>query len=373
MADIWFWQRIVTPHMAGLAVALAKQGHVVTYAAEEQMSEQRAQQGWQPPSLDGVHLRIVSNATRVLSAVADAAVGSIHICQGIRANGLVSVAQEAIRKRNLRYWIVMETVKDHGWDGPIKRLLYRAQFARWRPRFQGVLAIGWQTTDWVVARGVPAKMVFPFAYFLPDAATSIMGKPSAVSPFRFLFVGRFVELKRLDLLIEALGNLAASNSRDFQLQVIGSGPLGASLRKHAECVLGQRLDWVGGLPMARVREAMAKADCVVLPSRYDGWGAVVSEALLAGTPAIASDTCGAAGVVMASQTGGVFPAGQIRPLQDLLDKALSAGSITSQQRRQLAKWSTCLGAEAGASYLNAIIRHRPGKETPPTPPWLVSS
>lgn len=373
MADIWFWQRIVTPHMAGLAVALAKQGHAVTYVAEEQMSEHRAQQGWRPPSLDSVHLRIVPDAARVFSAVAEAAADSIHICQGVRANGLVSVAQKALKQRNLRQWIVMETVSDHGWRGAIKRVLYRLLFARWRSHLQGVLASGWRTGDWVVARGVPASMVFPFAYFLPDATTSAVDKPDVKAPFRFLFVGQFIELKRLSLLIDALGNLATSSGSDFRLQVVGSGPLEASLRSHAERVLGQRLDWIGRLPMERVREAMANADCLVLPSRYDGWGAVVSEALMAGTPAITSDACGSAGVVRASQAGGVFPTGDVEALRDLLDKALSAGSMATLQRRQLAEWGACLGAKAGASYLGGIIRHVQGSQPRPAPPWSASS
>lgn len=373
MAEIWFWQRIVTPHMAGLAVALARQGHSVTYVAEREMSEDRARQGWQAPDLPHVTLRFAGSATAIRHLVAQAPASSIHICQGVRANGLVSVAQKALKQRNLRQWIVMETVSDHGWRGAIKRVLYRLLFARWRSHLQGVLASGWRTGDWVVARGVPASMVFPFAYFLPDATTSAVDKPDVKAPFRFLFVGQFIELKRLSLLIDALGNLATSSGSDFRLQVVGSGPLEASLRSHAERVLGQRLDWIGRLPMERVREAMANADCLVLPSRYDGWGAVVSEALMAGTPAITSDACGSAGVVMASQTGGVFPTGEVEALRDLLDKALSAGSIAARQRKQLAEWGTCLGAKAGASYLTEIIRHMQGNEPRPAPPWSASS
>lgn len=372
MADIWFWQRIVTPHMTGLAVALAREGHTITYAAEEHMSGRRAKQGWQPASLDGVHLRIVPDAATVISAVAEAAVDSIHICQGIRANGLVSVAQKALNQRNLRQWIVMETVSEDGWRGPIRRLLYRTLFARCRPHLQGVLATGWHTSDWVVARGVPADMVFPFAYFLPDVPAPAVDASEVEAPFRFLFVGQFIELKRLDLLIEALGNLAASSVRDFQLQVIGSGPLEASLRSHAERVLGQRVDWVGRLPMERVRQAMASADCLVLPSRCDGWGAVVSEALMAGTPAIASDACGSAGVVMASQVGGVFPTGEVDALRDLLGKVLSAGKVAAQQRRKIADWGACLGAKSGAAYLTGVIRHMQGNGPRPVLPWAES-
>lgn len=60
--------------------------------------------------------------------------------------------------------------------------------------------------------------------------------------------------------------------------------------------------------MDAARACMARADVLVLPSWHDGWGAVVSEALMAGTPAIASDACGSAGVVRASGVGGGVPA-----------------------------------------------------------------
>lgn len=47
---IWFWQRMVTPHMAELVTELARQGCNVTYVAEEQMAADRTEQGWTVPS-----------------------------------------------------------------------------------------------------------------------------------------------------------------------------------------------------------------------------------------------------------------------------------------------------------------------------------
>ena len=42
---IYFWQRIISPHMVGLAVELANRGIRVTYVAEFEMSADRARQG----------------------------------------------------------------------------------------------------------------------------------------------------------------------------------------------------------------------------------------------------------------------------------------------------------------------------------------
>ena len=114
---------------------------------------------------------------------------------------------------------------------------------------------------------------------------------------------------------------------------------------------------------------MAEADVLVLPSLYDGWGAVVSEALMAGAPVIASDACGSAGVVQASGAGGVFCADDRDALEALLVRAIDAGPWPVPARRALAGWAQCLGAHAGAAYLERILAHTEGRAARPLPPW----
>lgn len=370
--DIWFWQRIVTPHMAGLAIALAQQGHLVTYVAERLMSKEREKQGWLPPVLHGVDLKILPDKISVANAICEASIDSIHICQGIRGNGLVAAAQKGLRKRRLKQWVIMETVNDQGPDGLIKRLTYQFLFKFHGRHIQGVLANGWRTAEWIRSRGVHPEKTFPFCYFLPEAEIPAKINQETPPTFRFLFVGSFIEIKRLDLLVEALLKLKSDNDLEFQLQVIGSGPLENDLRNKAEKLLGERLMWTGLLSMEKVRHAMTIADCLVLPSRHDGWGAVVSEALMAGTPAIVSDACGSAGVVKASGVGGVFPSGNEKALQDSLQEIVSRGKVSTEQRKQLASWAKCLGADAGACYLQQILCYTYGNGDRPTPPWEES-
>lgn len=366
---IYFWQRIVSPHMAGLAAALAQQDCEVVYVAERTMSDDRARQGWISPDLGGARLELTPTRDAIAALVKAAPVESIHICQGIRSNGLVGEAQWALARRRLRQWIVMEMVEDCGWRGVLKRLEYRRLFAQWRKPIEGVLATGWHTPDWVMARGVAAERVFPFAYFLPRHATSVVRDQEMSERFRFIFVGQFIERKRLDVLIAALATL---NRTDVELAVIGSGPLEGEWKAAAETALSRRVNWIGRLPMHEVPQQMAKADCLVLPSRYDGWGAVVSEALMMGTPAICSDRCGSAGVVRASGHGGVFQSGDRDALTDELRRIVSQGRSADAARTALAEWARCLGAEAGASYLRRILDYAGGLLDRPAPPWVVN-
>jgi glycosyltransferase involved in cell wall biosynthesis len=365
---IWFWQTIVSPHMAGLAAALARQGCEVVYVAERSMTEDRRSQGWTLPDLGSARLELAPTTGAVHALAKTAPVDSTHICQGIRASGWVREAQRALAARGLRQWVLLETVDDTGCRGILKRLEYRRLFMQWRGRIEGVLAIGNRTPAWLVARGMPAERVFPFAYFLPDMAP-IERVGHGAEPFRFVFVGNFVALKRLDLLISALAALKRS---DLELVVIGSGPLEGALRAAAEAVLQGRVRWIGWLSMSEVPRAVAQADCLVLPSRYDGWGAVISEALMVGTPAICSDRCGAAGVVQASGHGGLFRSGDVSELRAQLVRALESGPLPRSKRDALAAWARCIGADAGAHYLREVLDASRERKACPPPPWSAN-
>jgi glycosyltransferase involved in cell wall biosynthesis len=352
--------------MAGLAVALARQGNEVVFVAEELMSIDRAIQGWTAPDLVGARLELASTADAVLSLVKTAPSYSIHICQGIRSNGLVGLAQRELVARGLRHWVVMETVEDSGWLGVLKRISYQRLLGRSNGKIEGVLATGHLTSSWVAARGFPAARIFPFAYFLTESVHSIDRLSKQSRPFRFVFVGQFVERKRLDLLISAL---AALQRFDLEIAVIGSGPLEFKLRLAAEVGLAGRVHWIGRLPVCEVPQAVAHADCLVLPSRHDGWGAVVSEALMVGTQTICSDTCGVAGVVKESGLGGIFRSGDVVGLTALLEKILNTGRLSNNQRADLALWARSLHADAGATYLQRIFDHAYDLSSRPTPPW----
>ncbi len=139
MADpVYFWQRIVSPHMAGLAAAMAAAGRDVTYVAERTLSADRAAQGWQVPSLGQAKLELAPDEAAVRRLVKAAPAESVHICQGLRNNQLVGIAQSALASRGLRQWVIMETVDDRGWRGVVKRLEYRRLLRQWSPRLEGI-------------------------------------------------------------------------------------------------------------------------------------------------------------------------------------------------------------------------------------------
>jgi glycosyltransferase involved in cell wall biosynthesis len=260
----------------------------------------------------------------------------------------------------------METVDDAGAQGLLKRRLYRWLLSRKHPTLQGILAIGWATENWLIARGANRNTTFPFAYFLSESAAQIACKRCFAPHFRFLFVGQLIKRKRVDRLLDAL---AAHLSFDFELVIIGDGPARRTLVELGNQLLPNRVRWLGHLPMADIPQEMVNADCLILPSRHDGWGAVASEALIVGTPVICSDACGAAGVVRASGVGGVFPRDKVMTLSSLLGEMLRNGPLEDSERYELKEWAKCIGAEAGAKYLLEILRCTEEYGERPEAPW----
>ena len=352
--------------MASFVSALVKLGYDVTYVAEEEITADRVSLGWFVPEMPGVRLLFMTDKLSIFSLIRDASSHSVHVCDGIRGNGLITVAQQALARRGLVQWVLMESVNDQGHFGKIKRLEYRRQFFLKGRSIAGVLASGYKTKAWVIARGFHASKVYSFAYFLPDINVMELVNERRSGPFRFIFVGQLIPRKRIDLLINALHGLF---DYEFELLIVGSGPLKQELQKLAEKKLPGRVNWMGGRLMGEVMAIMAQADCLVLPSHNDGWGVVISEALMVGSPVICSDTCGAAIVVKASSIGGIFSADNVEKLQEILAKQLAVGPISLDSRLKLARWAKVLGAKAGAEYFDKILHHSTGEGDRPTPPW----
>lgn len=115
---------------------------------------------------------------------------------------------------------------------------------------------------------------------------------------RVLYVGRFIKLKGIDLLIKAFGLL---DMPDVNLQLVGVDygfENEMKLMVDRLDITGQ-VEWLGPLYGRDKIEAYVNADVLVMPSRYETWGLTFMEALACGTPVIMSDVCEAAKILPA--------------------------------------------------------------------------
>lgn len=108
------------------------------------------------------------------------------------------------------------------------------------------------------------------------------------SPFCVLYVGRLVDWKCVDLLLEAFKPLA--ESVPARLTIVGDGPERGRLEaKVDELGIRDLVSFAGWMPQAACAEQMRKAHALVLPSMRECGGAAVLEAMATGLPVIATN------------------------------------------------------------------------------------
>ena len=109
---------------------------------------------------------------------------------------------------------------------------------------------------------------------------------------RFLFSGQLIPRKGIDLLCAAAASVLEKSSA-AHLVVAGDGPERERIETLSKRFPG-RVTFHGGLPFDQRVRAYAEADVFAFPSRHDGWGVALQEAMARGLPVIASSEVGAA-------------------------------------------------------------------------------
>jgi glycosyltransferase involved in cell wall biosynthesis len=369
MFRIYFWQTMLTPHMTALALSLSKNGYEIFYIAQSSLSKNRLELGWKTHDLQNIKVCIVTSTINAKSIILNSPSNSIHICQGLRNNGIISYVQKELKKKKLRQWLIIETIRDYGFLGLLRKIVYKFLFTLYGNNIEAILAIGWKTPTYLSEVGLNPKKIFPFSYFLQSPINLDFKTKAQDAPFRFIFVGSLVPGKNLDLLINALYKL---RNYKFELIVIGDGPCKKKWKKYADDLIPNRTSWKGIIKMSEIYKFISQTNCLVLPSKHDGWGVVVSESLIAGVPAICSDACGVAEVVKASNFGGVFQSGNVNELVKKIRIVLKKGPLEENEKYKLSSWSKKITSDVGADYLVKIINYINGSSERPTTPWIKS-
>jgi glycosyltransferase involved in cell wall biosynthesis len=175
----------------------------------------------------------------------------------------------------------------------------------------------------------------------------------------FLYSGAFILRKGLNILARAFAKIATER-QDVRLIIMGEGRLEASVRAELASV-ADKVTWTGFQDWKHLPKFYQQADFLCAPSRYDGWGLAVVEALASGLPVLGTNRSGASiQFVKTGHNGWLIPAGDEAALASALRAAadltaeqyaeMSRAAATSVKDHSLAK-----GAEAFArASLDAI-------------------
>lgn len=147
--------------------------------------------------------------------------------------------------------------------------------------------------------------IWNWGYFPDVTENSVLRKTN--SKIIILWCGRMLKWKRVDTLIKAF-SLIIINEPDCILTIIGDGNEKENLQLIAKRNLPEySYKFIPSLPANAIRETMNASDIYVLPSSgYEGWGAVINEAMAEGCAVIASKESGGGKAIIYDMKNGVL-------------------------------------------------------------------
>ena len=152
-------------------------------------------------------------------------------------------------------------------------------------------------------------------------------------PFTIGYIGRLVEEKGLQVLLEALTQMDG----DWQLRILGAGPYKGALQAQiARSGLGERAQFGDWLPSEQVPPYYHRLDAFVLPSLTranwkEQFGRVLVEAMASGVPVIGSDSGAIPGVI--GDAGLITPEGDAAKLKVALTQLRDDSALYARLRK----------------------------------------
>ncbi len=194
----------------------------------------------------------------------------------------------------------------------------------------------------------------------PGPATPSAAERSRPSAPLLVACGRLIEQKGFDLLLAAVALLPADLKP--HLWILGEGPCRSQLEQQARQLgLAPRL-WMPGW-QTDPRPHMAMADVFVMPSRWEGFGNVLVEAMACGTAVLAADCrYGPREILESGAAGRLVPPGDVAALaqgiEQLLRSPTSRTELARRGQQRAHAFSTRRAVEAYASLLQRLAESR---------------
>ena len=373
------WHPLLTDHQSHTLEALAAaSGLPITVMVAELENPTRKAQGWTRPDTGALDLRLLGpksgvwGIVRALRSLRD----SVHVFGSPFDRPRFIFALGCALWMGLPVYLISEpysTVATGYLDdrrklvawakSKLRPWLYRFYGVAMRRRVAGVFAISPLAAAQYRAIGVPGSKIHPFGYFVPSMPLAApradplddTGRCNAV------FVGNLIAIKGLTELVAALARLRAEGVA-LHVDVYGAGDpaafdFDAATMRH-----------VGTIPFGHAQSVIARYDFLVLPSRYDGWGVVVNEAIQAGVPVVCSDRVGAGSLVTTWHCGRVYAADTPLGLDNALRELASSPALRDRLRQACRAARPRLEPAVAGRYMADVIgsRGRP----PPADPWV---
>lgn len=382
-APIVTWQVVLTDHQAFTYEVLADSSGVKVLSHVVVMEDEvRKKQGWLDLQVTSLSRFLIpqNNFFKYCFGVIRDHQNSIHIFAAPFSDWRFIPCMLYAAWLNVEYFIISEpySPESEGYlsdtsliMGRIKALLrpklYRLYGLLLRRSVAGIFAISRLALFQFQAAGFPMSKLFPFGYFVPgqfgseDVERFRLHRQSH-SSINAIFVGSLIRRKGVDLLIDVSKALLARGSR-ISIDVYGPESEDMPLLNFPN------LSYKGAIPFGMAQQEMAHYDLVIVPSRHDGWGVAVNEAILAGTPVICSDQVGAGTLVNKFACGLEFKSTDHHALLEVLKKIEDNPELLNSFSERALSNRELIEPKIAAKYMLSVFESSPLRRAMIDSPW----
>jgi glycosyltransferase involved in cell wall biosynthesis len=197
------------------------------------------------------------------------------------------------------------------------------------------IAISNAVKSYLINRGeIPSGYTFDVVYygFQKDISTNSVGinlisnlMNGQNSNYKIGTIGRLVPQKDYPTLLSAFSNVLKSVP-NIELYVVGEGYLQKDLINLSESFgINDKVHWLGKTEY--IKEFLSKIDLFILPSKYEGFGLVLLEAMAAKKPIIAANNS-AIPEVLGKSYDGLFSTGDVNALTQQIKTAITGNNFS---------------------------------------------
>jgi glycosyltransferase involved in cell wall biosynthesis len=387
--SLHIWMNIPSYYQNDLFNELCKrfEKFEVVYAHEGDLA--RKKQGWNFDLVQKYDSKIINKNLNISQLVKYVFQNrkSTHIVNGIWAEKYFFLVIVLLNLFGSHFFIYSEAPIPHKKRSPFKQftldfiikpvskiLVYRAK---------GFLAVSDFAENYFQHFGVKSAKMYRFGYFRNVKKTPFVKPESEIQ--QLIFVGQLIERKGIFTLLTTLKKIVPQGSRpskrplpyindNFHLKIIGSGILETQIKQYIKANnLEKFVNIQGVVRSENVSQHIQKADLLILPSIFDGWGIVVNEALQSHVPALVSDQCGAKELIKHEENGFIFEAQDVESLTEQLLKFLQLPEKEKvKMKTKTIEISQKIEIPEVVNYLINCLNHA---ENPvsrkPIAPWLI--
>lgn len=350
-------------------------GNRVIFVCFNDFAIERNQCEWSSGSLNQIILQKENSPESTINEFMNSYQDAINIFFGFRGKSQTILKKLAKQKRKI--CIIAERPsfnKKNIIECFLKILVYLYYCHIFNNKINIFFALGQKGVNSYKRFGIKATKLFPFMYNRKIVSFSNSIDESNVSNNRnikMIYIGRFAsKYKGVNVLLKAIYSKRLDYNK-FTLDFVGNyGPL--KKRILALSKKFENIRHLGIWPSDKVISNLVNYDVCIIPSIYEGWNLVASEAINAGVGSIISDQAVSDELIKASDAGIIVKAGSILSLRNAINTLLNNPQTLNVYKNNAKVYSNKISSETVGRYFIDIIDYNIYNSLKERPhcPWL---